>query len=514
MNTIPRFLVRTALAVAVCSPLAVAQQPYGKGTPGTSGLTPQLSSIRPQLGNLGFGLDLQCAKPSTVAFLQLGLGSGSFPLQGIEVLLSPTQLVILLQGLVSAQGTARFPLPIPNLPALAGLPVFAQSAVVDNGGPAGLSASRGLRFAVSGSKPRVFVASSILKNDPFHYFDLSTGKAVDTGSPAQVDNATAAVFDEAGKRLFVASSIRATVGLGDTSKLPIRWSTLYTGSGSCYGLSHDVERNLLWTLTKVGGARELVAIDVDASSRTYGRARHNTKGVASGFYERWGMAPSGDVAGVLTLLPSTLTILDTNPKSSNFLKKIYSALPVPVDGSSPISLATQVVFTPDERYALVTIQLAGTTPAEVARLDLATGKWVDHNGTAKGVNIGALSKPAISFGSAPTTLRISNDGRFAIVGGFGGCGWVGRLDLDPKNPQSLAWKAFKPTAPLANGWTAALSPDETEIAVATWPATGCGTLKSPQLVRIAVATGAQLGVVAIPANSNRGNQNWYTVVYR
>lgn len=79
------------------------------------------------------------------------------------------------------------------------------------------------------------------------------------------------------------------------------------------------------------------------------------------------------------------------------------------------------------------------------------------------MNISPIGTPGIILGSAPTSLVVASPGRFAIVGGFGSCGWVGRLDLDPKNPLGVAYTPFAPGVPLANGWTAALSNDEREI---------------------------------------------------
>jgi hypothetical protein len=43
------------------------------------------------------------------------------------------------------------------------------------------------------------------------------------------------------------------------------------------------------------------------------------------------------------------------------------------------------------------------------------------------------------------------------VGGFGGCGWLGRLDLDPKDPRSLSYQQLATSGTLPNGWGASLS---------------------------------------------------------
>ncbi len=510
----------SALSLALATSPLLAQQTYGSPTAGTGGLAPLLTSIRPGLNDPGFRLDVQCAAPSSLAAVVLGTASGSLPLVGAELLVDPSSLVGSFQGLTAppgpGEGSVSFGLPIPNLPPLVGFPLFFQALVLDPVAPQGLAASRGWRLAV-GDAPQVFVACSVSGSDPYHLVDPAGGTVTESGAVAETDNVTAAVYDEAGGRIFTGSSIRSLVGVADTSTSPLSWSTLYQSPGAgCYGLALDVERQLLWTLTQgTSGGRELVALDVDAASMTYGLPVHETTNVAVGIYERWAMSKSGDRIALLTLLPSTLTVVDTDPSSPTFLQNLVSGLPVPVNTGSPIDIATQAAFTTDERYLFVTIQLAGATPAEVARFDLFANAWVDHNAALPGQqNLGVLSNPAVTFGSAPTSITVSNAGDFAIVGGFGNCGWVGRLDLDPKDPSAFAWTPFMPAAPLENGWTAGLSKDETEVAVATWPDSRCGQLAAPQLVRVDATSGAMLGTVPIPANGNGGNQNWYTVVYR
>ena len=497
---------------------AVAQAPYGRATAGSGGFVPQLSAGQPRGGDAAFQFDLQCAMGGSPAAMFLATQPTSMSILGIELLVDPFTLAATWSGSTSSGGAGAgrtsFPLPVPANRTLVGLPLYAQALVLDAGGPQGLAASRGLRFAVAGA-PSIFVACSILGSDPFHLVDPLGGTILDTGAPGQVDNVTGAAFDLAGRRVFTASSIRGTIGLGDLSTLPIAWSTLYTSpASSTYGVALDDARSLVWTLTAVtGGSRELTAIDIDPNSVTYGQVVHNTVGMLAGNAERWDLAPSGEVAAVLTYLPSSITIVDTDPTSATFLQNRFTQLPIPVDQPGPLTLANQVAITPDQRYALVILQGAGPIPAEIARLDLLTGTWVDHDPTGPGMNISPIGTPGIILGSAPTSLVVASHGRFAIVGGFGSCGWVGRLDLDPKNPLGVAYTPYAPGVPLANGWTAALSNDEREICIPTWPSTGC-SLASPQLVRLDALTGALLSTIPIPPNTNGSNQNWYTAVYR
>ncbi|MBK8978300.1 MAG: hypothetical protein IPM29_20550 [Planctomycetes bacterium] len=513
----------SAVRVAVFSLLAgvaplAAQQPYGRATVGSGAWAPRLSAPQPRGGDATFAFDLQCANGSSPAFMFLATAPGSLRILGVDLNVDPTTVAASWSGFTSAggpgDGRTTFPLPIPVIPSLVGFPLYAQALVIDTAAAGGIAASRGLRFAVAGV-PSIFVACSIIGNDPFQLVDPIGGAILDTGAPPEVDNVTGAEFDLAGDRVFTASSIRGIIGVGDTSSLPITWSTLYTSpASSTYGVQLDRARQLCWTLTAIGGgSRELVAIDVDRTSPTYGAAVHTTVSMLTGNAEIWDLAPSGDVAAVLTYLPNSITIVATDPASPTFLQNRFTQLTIPVDQAGPLTLATRVAITPDERYALVTLQGVGTTPAEIARLDLATGSWVDHDPAGFATNIGPFSVPPIVMGSAPTSLQVSGDGRYAIVGGFGGCGWVGRLDLDPKNPLAVTYTAFAPGVPLANGWTAALSNDEKEICIPTWPRTGCA-LSAPQLVRLDARTGTLLSTIPIPPNTNGSNQNLYTCVYR
>jgi hypothetical protein len=513
-KTIARALALFSLAAATA-----AQQPYGLGSAGSGGFVPTLSAPAARLGNPAFSFDLQAAAPNSTALAVLALAPTNLRLLGVDVLVDPAATLLTLGATTSVgppgSGRASFGLPLPANTSLRGLPLFTQAFVLDQGVPNLLAASRGLRTPLAGA-PRVFVACSIAANDPFQLVDPIAGAVLDSGSPPQTDNVSGAAFDAAGRRVFVVSSIRGTFSVGDLTNTPTSWSTLWTvPGGTAYGLGTDLARQLAWTLAPVttSGSRELVAIDIDANSATYGQTRHNTVNMLSGQAEIFDLAPSGNVAAVLTYLPNSLTIVDTNPQSATFLQNRVTQVAIPVDQAGAISLATRIAITPDERYALITIQGQGATPAEIARFDLTTLAFVDHNGAAPGQNIGPLSQPPILMGSAPTTLLVASHGRFAIVGGFGGCGWVGRLDLDPRDPTSLAFTPFTSTLPLQNGWTSGLSTDETEIAVATWPRSGCSGAASPELVRLDVATGVQLGAIGIPANSNGSNQNLYTVVY-
>ncbi|MBK8096880.1 MAG: hypothetical protein IPK26_07225 [Planctomycetes bacterium] len=512
---------RHLAAFVFSTTLLFAQQPYGDPTPGSGGFAPRLATAGAWLGNANHGYDILCANGNTLGFLAFATARQQLNVAGFTLLLDPAtplgSVVFTTGGTGPGQGTARVPLPLnlPPNPSFVGWPFFAQAIVVDAGAPAGLAASQGVRVEL-GLPPLLFVGCSIANNDPFQLIDPLTNLVVDSGSPTEVDNTTAAVFADGGTRLFVASSIRGTIGMADVRTLPATWTTVFTGGGSCYGLATDPSRGWLWTLTNPGtGTRELTAIDI-RQGPTFGQIAANTVGVATGNYERWALSPSGRRAAMLTLLPSTLTVIDTAAGSPTFLQNLQSALPIPLDQASPVSLATRVAWLPDDRHALVLIQHAGTMPGEIAVFDSVAGVWVDHNTAVPGQqNISPMASPPVTFGSAPTSLGIASNGTFAIVSGFGGCGFVGRLDLDPKTPSFHAWTPWTPAASLQNAWTAGLSADETEVGIGTWQRSGCPTMGQPELLRLDAVAGTVLGSVPIPANSNSATlQNLYTVVYR
>lgn len=506
--------------------VALCQNPYGLGTPGSGGFTPRLSSPQAWMGNAGFGFRIDAGLGGAPAVVALSAGRTFLPLGGLDVLVDPLNLFVTVPGAlggspgVAGTGTAFVPFSTgaPH-PAFAGFPFWSQAFVIDPGAPLGIAASQGWRAELV-LPPLIFVGCSIASGDPYQLIDPLTGAIVASGSPAATNNVTAAVFADGGRRLYVASSIANTVSLGDVSTLPVTWnSSWYVSAGAgCYGLAHDPHRDLLWTLTDPGvGTRELVALDANPASPTYGVPVHQTSSVASGIFERWCLSSSGRFAAVLGLLPSTLTIVDTDPSSPTFLQNLTPfPQPVPINQPSAIDIATQVVITPDDRYALVVIQLAGATPGEIARFDMQTGQWVDHDAALPGTqNLGPFSTPPVALGSAPTSITLSNAGDFAIVGGFGQCGWLGRLDLDPLVPTNFGWTSYAPMASTSNSWAVTLSNDESEVAWGTWPQSGCTGPTTPELVRMDVQTGNVLSVTPIPFNSNsRTLQNLYTVTYR
>ncbi|MCC6781852.1 MAG: choice-of-anchor B family protein [Planctomycetes bacterium] len=129
---------------------------YGNATAGTGAITPRLDydGGAAKVGNANFELVAdRLVGAAQTAFL-LAFAAGSTPFSGIDVLVDlsvpPIAVGVGASGTsgVAGAGRASLSLGISNTPALAGLTLFAQVVAFDAGGPQGLSATRGMRFAI------------------------------------------------------------------------------------------------------------------------------------------------------------------------------------------------------------------------------------------------------------------------------------------------------------------------------------------------------------------------------
>ena len=521
-----RLCLAASLAASLSS-IAPTQTPYGSGSPGTNGVSPELRSTRPFVGDSNFGLDVSRSAPNLPGAVLLSLQPFSFPLLGIEILVDPTALLVslpfVLPASVPTETTVPLPIPATNVGPLIGLPLYAQALIIDSAGSSGFSASRGLQFAVQ-RPPQIFVAASILSRDPFQLLDPATNTVVDSGTPIQVDNADGAAFASGGNRLFVASSIRGTISVGDTTSTPTVWTTLYTApNNGAHGLEYDPINELVWTLAEqTSGSSDLAAIDVDPVSPTFGSALFMTAGpVATPTTDFWTMSKDRTLAALVDFANSTITVVDTDRNSPTFLQTIINNLPIPNAELTPgLRFASAVCITPDNQQVLVSIR---TSAGEIASLNIPSQTWLDFNPMMAGQqNLGVLSQPQFLADGAMQSIEINRSGTFAIVAGIESCGFVGRIDLDPNDPLSLTYVPFNPGVPMTNSFNTALSGDETEFAVSIWPPhpttnpmPSCPIAAGPAILRIDSSTGTLLGSIPIPSNSNGvGSQNLSCLEYR
>ncbi|MGE3171027.1 MAG: ELWxxDGT repeat protein [Planctomycetota bacterium] len=125
---------RELYAVRLVDTGATLAEPYGSGCPGTGGLVPRVAALgEPTLGNPAFALQVEDGFPGSFAMLALSAAPAYLVAGGChyEIALPPL-LTILLP--TDPAGGATLPLPIPNDPALRGVPLFLQFGVFDPAG--------------------------------------------------------------------------------------------------------------------------------------------------------------------------------------------------------------------------------------------------------------------------------------------------------------------------------------------------------------------------------------------
>jgi len=123
---------------------------FGAGADTTCGAAPHIStSSYTYIGNTGFSLDVTGGVPTTPYALYWSLGNlcPSIPVAGL-----PLQLAVPFQALATKvsdfSGDTNFPLPLPSIPSLTGLPVFAQAVGFPSSGA--LQITEGLALTLSG----------------------------------------------------------------------------------------------------------------------------------------------------------------------------------------------------------------------------------------------------------------------------------------------------------------------------------------------------------------------------
>jgi hypothetical protein len=125
--------------------------PYGQGTPGAGGLTPQLRGIFSPCLGASVALDIRDVVGGATGFILWGLAPGSLPGLGGTLLVGLTPPFGFLQikhpgapGVPGA-GNLRLALSIGDDPSLVGLSVYLQDLAIDAAAPGGVSMSNGLQ---------------------------------------------------------------------------------------------------------------------------------------------------------------------------------------------------------------------------------------------------------------------------------------------------------------------------------------------------------------------------------
>jgi hypothetical protein len=109
------------------------------------------SGGEPQIGNQSFGLDVAAALGGSLSVLLFG-PEQSFPFAGGTIYVNPILAFALPLGGpagVPGAGSATFPIPLPNDPALIGGMLPGQAVILDASGTVGFALTTAVRIVIS-----------------------------------------------------------------------------------------------------------------------------------------------------------------------------------------------------------------------------------------------------------------------------------------------------------------------------------------------------------------------------
>lgn len=476
MHICRQVVLAGALALGTASVLP-SQSTYGAGTPGTGGVVPRISCNQPWTGRTDFAVQISDARGGSFGLLYVSQSQAAISLGGLTLYVDPAVLLFSQffslggQAGVAGDGAASLPIPLTTTSAqLIGLELYGQAAVFDPAGPGfggNWTATSGVACELT-AVPQLFAATSVAgSTDPAwgiqginRSLDFSIGNAA-------TNNVNGVAYTRDGNTVFVASSFGG-IQRGDLSGggAPV-WSVLnaaISGGGAIDILVMDDARDLLWCIDRSTGVREVAAIDVAPGSPTFGTIVHSTLNLENSAGVIGGLSMDADRnrAAVLDVFGSTLTILDTDPGSPSFLQTTTStAVPAGV-ASGGLAFNNSSGFSPDGSRCYVLRQVAGTNPSELAVLDIENGTWLDFNPSTPALDhVGPTSLPPVTWGSALVSLDVGPEGGI-YVGGFGGSGTAGRLDIQGI---TATWTPATLTTSVAQTWSVAVNRDGTTLAV-------------------------------------------------
>jgi len=474
------------LVVLGTSISATAQLPIGHASP-VGSHSPTLLGEPLWFGNAAYAYHLQDAPPGGQALLVVSLERSDRLIGGLQVYpsLASGDLLFVLTGPIDGAGQASFPRPLPGpeVPALAGLDLYAQMAVTDPTLPGALGTTQGLLLEVTLS-PRLAFANyqtGLVLIDP-----IQGASQVVTGTPPSTV-IEGAVFGNGGHDLF-AASFNGLFWIDTQDPAPHVDRTI---PGSWTAVEWDRVHQRLYALNPAHGY--LAVIDGDRSS----------PGFFSVMAQRSAAANSLDISADGTRLAlgssiGTLELLDTDPSSASYLE----SLPTP---PSPIVFGYGVFvgpvsFTPDGRVAAIRVdRLLGEPTSELHRLDVLLSQWIDHDALAPGYQpLSAASDPRLPpiFSFFPT-----RDGSAALLSGSSA---VLRIDFSLSAPDQFAISATPiPPATFTRTYHG-LSPSSRFLVEREYMPLGAPAPN--QISLIAVSTGQKFSLATLDAFANSSSQ--------
>ena len=345
----------------------------------------------------------------------------------------------------------------------------------------------------------VFAGSSTSGSTDAHVFSESaTGNVLQAAGSSFTDNCTGAVWANTGRKLYVGQGLMNRVSVADWNGSTATWSSFYASTGACYGVEFDRTRNRVWTLTGPNsGSRELVCLDGNMGSPTYGNQITQTTSLSGSSRERWSLSFSGNLACVPQVIIGgfSFTLVDLDPNSPNYLQVIASA-PIAGAAGASFAFASACEISIDDQYAYVLWTGIGASSG-LAVWDIPAQGWVDFDSAPGQQDV------AIPFG-VPNSMDLSMDRSFAVISGQGGAGWAARVDFDYATPSnSTATQYAGLTVPNCDGIS--LSPDNTRVAVS---ATATSLSAPSELIIFDAATGSVLQSATLTSMWNVYTTAW------
>jgi hypothetical protein len=401
MSNLRRVSFVLALLAGATAP---AQLPYG-GATAVAGYRTELSAEPLWLGNIGFGYGIEKGPPNSAALLLVSLHRQDQNLFGLQLYpsLAPGDLLLTLSGALDAAGRLFLPSPLsgPEIPALAGLVLHAQAAVIE---PSGFGSTEGMLLYVS-LHPMVAIAS---QTHGVRLVDLVLGTATAVGGLPTGTGYAAGVFANGGRDLFVATSNGLFVV--DT-QAPVPTATpLFAGSFA--SLVWDSDRRRLFANYPYLGT--ITVINGDRGSPGFGmpivhiyRFAHSLALTADGRQLVLGSAFG------------PLERLDVDPASAGYLQ------PIPTQ-PSPVTFGYGTVVqpahvAPDGSVVTIAVLQTLTGKAELYRFDAAANQWIDYDPALGGVQ--PLSNAVDPHVPQWFTFLATRNGKYALLAGgpaFGG----------------------------------------------------------------------------------------------